>query len=473
MTAPKLFISYSWSDSQHEQWIVELSTSLRESGIDVILDKWDLKEGHDAYAFMEQMVSDSDIGKVAIICDKTYSEKADDREGGVGTETQIISKEVYENQKQDKFVVVVSEKDENGNPYLPTYYKSRIYIDLSEPDSYAENFERLLRWVFDKPLYVKPEIGKAPAFLNDTDAISLGTTAIFKRAIDAIKNNKVHSSGILDEYFENFSSNLERFRIEKTEEEYDELVIKNIEEFLPYRNKAVQLFMALAQYAPNEENILKLHRFLESLIPYMSNTPEITQSIDWDFDNFRFIVHELFLYAFSILVRYERFDQANYLLQNQYYVAGKNVMVRFPVFREYMRSLEHRNKRLKLSRISLRADMLEARSKSTGLEFRYLMQGDFIVFMRAELEDEDDSYRWWPESLLYLFQFHSTFEVFARSISAKYFEKVKCLLAITEKDDLDQLLSSYRDGKRILPKWNFNSVNPHGLLGFDKLATEP
>ncbi len=65
----------------------------------------------------------------------------------LGQETQIISKEVYDNQKQDKFVLVVTEKDENGKPYLPTYYKSRIYIDLSEPDSYAENFEKLQRWV--------------------------------------------------------------------------------------------------------------------------------------------------------------------------------------------------------------------------------------------------------------------------------------------------------------------------------------
>lgn len=270
----------------------------------------------------------------------------------------------------------------------------------------------------------------------------------------------------------------ERFRIEKTEEEHDDLIVKNIEEFLPYRNEAVQLLMALAQYAPTEENIVKLHRFLEGLIPYMSRPPEVTHCTDWDFDNFKFIVHELFLYAFSVLVRYERFEQANYLLQNQYYVAGnsdygRNVMVRFPVFREYMRSLEARKKRLDLRRISLRADMLEERSKSSGLEFRYLMQGDFILFMRAEIEYEDGYSHWWPETLLYLFRFHSAFEIFARAVSTKYFEKVKCLLAIDMKEDLVELLISYRDGTRRLPEWEFNSINPHGLLGFDELATKP
>ena len=49
MTHPKLFISYSWSSPEHEQWVLKLATELRENGVDVTLDKWDLKEGHDAY----------------------------------------------------------------------------------------------------------------------------------------------------------------------------------------------------------------------------------------------------------------------------------------------------------------------------------------------------------------------------------------------------------------------------------------
>ena len=94
MIAPKLFISYSWSNAEHQQWVIDLATQLRESGVDVILDKWDLKEGNDTLVFMEQMVTDPDIKKVMIIFDEKYAAKADGRAGGVGTETQIISKEV-------------------------------------------------------------------------------------------------------------------------------------------------------------------------------------------------------------------------------------------------------------------------------------------------------------------------------------------------------------------------------------------
>ncbi len=61
MEYTRLFISYSWSTPEHEDWVLRLATELRESGIDVILDKWNLKEGHDAFAFMEKMVSDKDV----------------------------------------------------------------------------------------------------------------------------------------------------------------------------------------------------------------------------------------------------------------------------------------------------------------------------------------------------------------------------------------------------------------------------
>lgn len=114
-TNPKLFVSYSWSSEEHEAWVISLATALRDAGIDVILDKWDLKEGHDAYKFMEQMVSNPEVKKVVMICDRKYVSKANDRAGGVGAETQIISPEIYAKQDQDKFVAVIAERDEQGS----------------------------------------------------------------------------------------------------------------------------------------------------------------------------------------------------------------------------------------------------------------------------------------------------------------------------------------------------------------------
>ncbi len=477
MENPKLFISYSWSNPTHEQWVIDLASDLAESGVHVILDKWDLKEGHDAVAFMEKMVTDSEISKVAIVCDEVYAAKADGRAGGVGTETQIISREVYEDQEQDKFVAVISEKDDQGKAYLPTYYKSRIYIDLSEPDNYAENFEKLLRWVYDKPLYRRPEIGKRPSFLEEPEGISLGTTAAYKRAVSAVKDSKPFASGALDEYLTSFSANLEKFRITEKEGEFDDQVMENIDYFLPYRNEAISLFVTIAQYAPIEENVLKLHRFFEGLIPYTNRPEHVNRWSEWDFDNFKFIAHELFLYLVAILIKHERFSAVSLLLSQQYYISGqsdygKDVMVGYDVFRAYLGSLEHRNNRLKLNRLSLHAYLLEQRSKSSGLEFRYLMQADFVLFMRAEIHQADIYSHWFPDTLLYVGRFHSAFEVFARSSSKSYFEKAKCVLGIDKPSDLDELISGYKTDRQRLPRWQFESFSPSVLLGYEQLATK-
>lgn len=479
MTPPKLFISYSWSNSEHEQWVIDLSTRLVESGIEVILDKWDLKEGHDAIAFMEQMVTDPNVEKVAIISDRTYSEKADGRSGGVGTETQIISKEVYEKQKQDKFVAIVSEKDESGKPFLPTYYKSRIYIDLSEPGTFDENFEKLLRWIFNKPLYIKPQIGKAPAFAEQAQSISLGTTASFKRALDSIRSDKPFALGAFDEYLSTFVENFERFRLDPNEPEIDDAVLKSLNDFLPFRNEFLQLLISINQYANTRiEFYEKLQRYFEKLIPFLNNPPQISQYKDSDFDNFRFFLHELFLYAVAIPIKFENFAVAQQLLQQQYYLPGnsdygRNVMVDFVVMRKYMPSLEHRNKQKNLNRLSLRADLLKERTLGSGIEFKHLMQADFVLFMRHEVLNPESYSRWWPETLVYLGDYPSQFEIFARASSKMYFEKIKGLLGIATPQDLLPLFDSYRNIKRDLPRWQFNSFNPAQLLGYEQLATKP
>ncbi len=473
---PKLFVSYSWSTPAHEQWVLDLATEVSNSGVEVILDKWDLREGHDSVAFMEMMVTDPSITKVLMICDRAYTTKADGRAGGVGTETQIISREVYEKQSQDKFAAVVAEKDEAGKPYLPTYYKSRIYIDLSESDRYAEGFEKLLRWIFDKPLYVKPEIGKPPSFLTDSTAPLLGTTVLSKRVIEGLKNDKSYVRGALDEYLSLFTDNLERFRLSGTDGEQDDRVVKSIEDFTPSRNEFLNILTTLSQYGDTVSYGPKLHRFFESLIRYLSRPPEVHQWNEADFDNFKFIIHELFLYALAILLRGEHFEAAVKLLSQPYYVSGnsdhgKNATVTYIVFWDYLSSLEVRNKRLASRRLSLRADLLEQRSKTTGIPFQQVMQADFICFLRADLLHTNRYDNWYPETLIYATRHYRPFEVFARSISKAYLDRILPLLGVSSLNEVKKKLDEYAADRSSLPRWDHQTFGPSGLLGFDQLGT--
>jgi TIR domain len=261
---PKVFISYSWTSNEHQQWVLDLATALRDNGVDAILDKWDLKEGHDAITFMERMVNDESVEKVIIILDRRYAETANDRKGGVGTETQIITPQIYASADQNKFVGVASEVGADGKPFKPAYYAARIHIDLSNEDTYAENFDQLLRWIFNKPAYPKPSLGKPPEFLKE-ESVLLPTRSHAQRVVNLLRSASPAALGALVEYFDNLSENFGMLRIkDPTGPEFDEEVLKSISAFLPYRDEFVGVVTAVAKSAlPSEEFVTALKRFFE------------------------------------------------------------------------------------------------------------------------------------------------------------------------------------------------------------------
>ena len=170
--SPRAFISYAWTSPTHESWVLNIATRLREDGVDVVLDKWDLKPGHDAHVFMERMVQDPKVSKVIMVCDQKYTEKANDRAGGVGIESQIISPELYAKAAQDKYAAVITETDDDGNAFVPIFYKGRVYLDFSNSDNYERAYDALLRWILDKPLHVKPELGAIPGHIAQPPMIA-------------------------------------------------------------------------------------------------------------------------------------------------------------------------------------------------------------------------------------------------------------------------------------------------------------
>jgi hypothetical protein len=167
---PKVFISYSCTN---EKRAIDIACRLIKNGVEVVVDKWDLKPGHDKFQFMERSVTDPTIDKVLLLCDRTYKEKADSRAGGVGDETTIISSKIYGEATQEKFLAVALEFDENGAPFLPAYMSSRIYIDFGDKKGSGKQFEDLLRAIYDRPKHSRPATGSEPDFLDqDEDCVS-------------------------------------------------------------------------------------------------------------------------------------------------------------------------------------------------------------------------------------------------------------------------------------------------------------
>ena len=142
-----VFISYCHKDTTRG-WIEKFVEELEQYGIKSIVDINDLYYGQDLNYFMENIKK---VDKVLILLGRTYTEKANDREGGVGTETQIISNDVYNNMEQTKFIPIVITKNENDEAYLPYYLESRYYIDFSDEKLFTQNIIELSKQIHEFP----------------------------------------------------------------------------------------------------------------------------------------------------------------------------------------------------------------------------------------------------------------------------------------------------------------------------------
>lgn len=59
--APKVFVSYSWDDDEHREWVRTFASRLRSDSIDAELDRWKLAPGDQLPEFMERAVRENDF----------------------------------------------------------------------------------------------------------------------------------------------------------------------------------------------------------------------------------------------------------------------------------------------------------------------------------------------------------------------------------------------------------------------------
>ncbi len=163
---PRLFLSYSWDSDAHKRWVLKLAADLIRNGVDVLVDEWDLPNYHDdLHLFMETGIRESDY--VVLVCTPEYAKRANDRQGGVGVESTIITGEFYDPAKASKFVAVTRNATRGPQHCLPSFLKTRFAIDFTQDSSYRARFEELLRRVFGQPRYRRPELGPVPRLRSE------------------------------------------------------------------------------------------------------------------------------------------------------------------------------------------------------------------------------------------------------------------------------------------------------------------
>ena len=157
MFIPKVFISYSHDSQEHKKWILDFAIRLRQTGVDAIIDQWELKPGDDLPAFMEKNLSNADY--ILMICTDNYIEKANSGAGGVGYEKMIITSELLSRIDSNKVIPIIRQ---HGSHLVPTFLKTKLYIDFSNADDFEFNFDELIRTLHNSPLFEKPDIGNNP-----------------------------------------------------------------------------------------------------------------------------------------------------------------------------------------------------------------------------------------------------------------------------------------------------------------------
>lgn len=157
MSIPKVFISYSHDSQEHKKWVLDFATRLRNTGIDAIIDQWELKPGDDLPHFMETHLANSDY--IVMICTEKYVAKANSGVGGVGYEKMIITSDLLQSIDNNKIIPLIRQ---NGTCAVPTFLKTKLFINFSLTESFEFNYDELIRTLHKSPLYIKPEIGNNP-----------------------------------------------------------------------------------------------------------------------------------------------------------------------------------------------------------------------------------------------------------------------------------------------------------------------
>lgn len=471
-----IFISYSWTSPEHQNWVVELAEMLTRDGVEVKLDVWHLKDGNDVYSYMEQMVNSKDIDRVLIILDKGYKEKADDRKGGVGTETQIISPEIYNKVLQEKFVPIIKERDDNGESFIPTFLKSTKYIDLSNTEKFEENYESLLRNIYNKPSHRKPKKGNPPSYITEDVSEYYKTSQILKGLQSQLERHPKRLNNIITDFFYEYNHSLKAFKLDLSRiDNYvlGERIYENLQKYDSLKNDLL-LFISFLSKTELDYDIDIVTNFLENLFLFLKSETGTTLAVAHD--NYKIIIQETYIYFIAIGLKNKNYKFIEELLYSNYYIKdgyNEGVSKNFEVFFSYVDSLkkyfEELNNR---SYANTMAEVIIERIPKF-LSKEEFIQADILLHYVSILQKH--THEWFP--ITYIYSNVEKFELFYKMESIRHFEKVKKVFNVQNPIEFQEILIGIKnDGVDREIGYGFRFRNSlqqiHEAINIDSIGTK-
>lgn len=481
----KVFISYSWEKEETKNMAMALALELnKHKYINVVLDRWHLSPGDDKYVFMEESVSNSDY--VFLLLDEAYQKKADNREGGVGDETTLITTNIYRESIQSKFLPLIMERNENGEVFAPNYLQSRLYIDLSNELEFEEKLEEIFRHIYNKPKDEMPPSGDfVPDFLDEDSNEEVQESdpdpnKKLKKLNDKIdsasETNPKRVKRLKDEFIKEFFNQLDDLIV--TEKEYEDsqdratLMYEKMKETKRIQEEFIQFITLL-----DEANYLEADFIIEfieyfSLYLYSSNEKyNNSSSYEPQFDQFKFLLHELFLYITATLLRSKKYNELNRLVKQEYILNPYREVIRsFSKIRPVLSSLDDRH--LKGNRASIHTDLLLERATNDWKKF--IIETDIFLYIVSKFqnvyEDHPRFSTWFPMVSLYEFKSREKNRYVSNLKFKDYFHNVKQLFDVDSKDEF---ISKHEDQDWNEKAGSFVTIpNVETFISLDEIATK-
>lgn len=417
-----VFISYSRVKSDYVRTIVD---RLCGDGVQVLFDQYDLKHGNHLTPYMEQAVNNPDVDYILVFSDKSYTEKANGRIGGVGIESTIISQEVYNNIQQEKVIPILIECDD-GRPCIPTFLSDLYRFDFTK-DDFEKQYESLLRMIYNKPVLRKPKLGNPPAWLDDE--------TIDYSKLRAIVRSDFPSNVIIDHtLYEEVSNALK------------ELIGSDISDVASYkaiidrekicRDLVIDFFINMIQ--KGEKVGTKMGDFLESLdnsLIFRNDSPrqDLANFFKWEFA----------ILFVALLLKYAQYHELSVLIKKTYFVNECCVMKSrsFFDYNCYCRHIEEViQPELNPKLLSMQADLLINRIhmpfiKSEDISFADLMLYHLSCFV-------NNGRRWFPRMYIYL---NNTVNNWGKMQSRTYCMNFFELFEVEDVESLKEKISNIND----------------------------
>lgn len=158
MSTSNVFVSYSWDNANHMEWVAYLVNELRKKGINADFDRNITQQG--TVNLNRMMVENFRVSDyIIVVLTENYAQRANDHKGGVGLETTFLENELLNNTKK---IIPIKRSKSNDSDVIPYCLNGLVYIDFSDDSKFEEGLNELLYKIYGVNQFELEPLGEKP-----------------------------------------------------------------------------------------------------------------------------------------------------------------------------------------------------------------------------------------------------------------------------------------------------------------------